>query len=158
MRTKIRSLAALAILTQLLPGTATAHDKGNSGNVATSSSYCVNESVLLREDAKDDGYVRGRVRTYKGGCSTPVNRPEHNLAQTFYVYFSKTETGPQQACMYSDFYYNPKPEWGFQAELLFPPRPYCGAGWYEIHAYGYLWQDGQWRSGLIRSGRHYFNV
>jgi hypothetical protein len=153
----VRAAGAAMIALVLLPGTADAHPVGDSQKTAGTSKYCVWDSSMLKEDSKDNGYTLGRIRTYKGDCTTAVNRDVQFLSLSFLVYFSRQAGGDQQLCVYTDWYYNAKPEWGFGLEMQFPDRPYCGHGWYEVYTVGYLYADKDWRGGFVRSGEHYLN-
>jgi hypothetical protein len=161
MRTKLVLAVAVATAVQLLPGTARANDAGNSRPVATGSTYCITESILLRNDSTQGVktmYSRGTVRSYKPGCETARNRPVQHLAQTFYVFFKKTlgESGDGALCLYSDWSYNQKADWAYK-KVIPASEPYCGRGYYNVAAYGYTWESNAWRGDGVNSGWLYFD-
>lgn len=157
MRTKFILALTLTALAQLVPGSV-AQAAGDSGTVASGSTYCLTESSLVRSDSAGDFYSRGRVRSFKPGCSDERNRPVPFLSQTFYLLFMKTQGGTQSVCSYSQFFYNEKPEYAFAVELPFEDTTYCGPGWYNVRAYGYIWENKRWNGGYIESGWEHLSL
>jgi hypothetical protein len=156
MRGNVLTAVVVAVVIQV-PQVAYAHDISHSGSWSTSA-YCVDETALVRDTSSGDGFSSGTVRTYKGNCSTAVNRDVQFLAEKLVIWFRRDNTDAPRLCAYTDYYYNPKVAWALQLSLAYPKTPYCGAGWYETEAGGWLWYGGKWRGGTVRSGQHFLNV
>jgi hypothetical protein len=156
MRCKVVVAVVLATLVQGPPGVAYADTSHN--NSWTGATYCVNETSLVADDSKGNGSSKGTVRSYKDtGCSKAVNRDVQYLAQWLLVWYRKPGGKDQRLCTYTPEYYNTKPAWALSVSLQYPEVPYCGAGWYETEAFGFLRYGGKWRGGSVNSGEQYLN-
>ena len=154
-----RSLTAL-VLTVVVQGPlgVVSADDMTAARRWTSSAWCVDEIAVMSHTSGGDGISRGTVRTYTGNCSTEINRDVQFIAEKVLVWFRRNNGDKPALCVYTDYYYNPKLAWAMQLTLSYPATPWCGQGWYETEAGGWLWYDGHWHGGSVLSGQHFLNV
>jgi hypothetical protein len=157
MRSKVLTVVVLAIAIQGPPSAVSAHERSQEHRW-TDSAWCVDDKSTITDPENNDGVSIGLARTYKGDCSTAINRDIEFINARLLIWYYRESTSKPQLCAYTDFYKNPKVAWAFQLTVKYPARPWCGAGYYETEAGGWLWYDGHWHGGYVLSGKHYLNV
>lgn len=132
------------------------HAQQDNRDVVLSDTYCVNETAVITADG--GGVVRAELRSYTDPmCDVRKNRPTGYLAQGLWL-LKSDQNGRQAVCASTtDWTYNPKWMSGYSISFRLPGNHYCGAGDYQVRAFGYTYEDGAWRGGYVDSGSIYLH-